>query len=125
MCLFPAVESVSSLGRPPALVLSLGADSPAVQPPEAGEKDKHVSRLKDLHILTQVKSEELKQNGPNLLVLALVVLQGGQVSKIALQSLNTLLVLPLQLRLLLTLLLQVVDVLVSTADLHKKGNVVW
>lgn len=54
----------------------------------------------------------------HLLVLALVVLQGGQISQVALQSLDTLLVLSFQLRLLLTLLLQVVDVLVSTTDLH-------
>lgn len=54
----------------------------------------------------------------NLLVLALVVLQGGQVGQVALQGLDPLLVLPLQLALLLTLLLQVADVFVSTADLH-------
>ena len=71
-------------------------------------------------ILTGLCSVKKKKKiYPDLLVLALVVLQGGQVSEIALQSLNPLLVLSLQLRLLLTLLLQVADVLVSTPDLHK------
>lgn len=54
----------------------------------------------------------------NLLVLALVVLQGGQVRQVALQGLDPLLVFPLQLTLFLTLLLQVADVFVPTADLY-------
>lgn len=54
-----------------------------------------------------------------LFVLALVVLQGGQVRQVTLQSLDTLLVFSLQLRLLLALFLQVVDVFVPTANLHK------
>lgn len=62
----------------------------------------------------------LRLGDTNLLVLALVVLQGGQVGQVALQGLDPLLVLPLQLTLLLTLLLQVADVLVSTADLRTK-----
>lgn len=53
----------------------------------------------------------------HLLVLALVVLQGGQIGQVALQGLDPLLVLPLQIALLLTFLLQVADVFVSTADL--------
>lgn len=61
----------------------------------------------------------LSQSRPHLFVLALVVLQGGQVSEIALQSLYALLVLPLQLRLFLTLLLQVVYVLVPAAYLQE------
>lgn len=65
------------------------------------------------------------RHGSYLLVLALVVLQGGQISQVTLQGLNPLLVFSLQLRLLLALLLQVVDVLVSTADLHKYHKNKW
>lgn len=72
--------------------------------------------------LNQRRCGKIGRNGSYLLVLALVVLQGGQVSQIALQSLDTLLVLSLQFRFLLTLLLQIVDVLVSTADLCKWEN---
>lgn len=73
---------------------------------------------------TQKQWMKLKQKCPDLLVLTLVILQGGQVGEVALKSLNALLVLSLQLGLFLTLLLQVVDVFVSTADLHKEATAV-
>ena len=56
---------------------------------------------------------------PHLFVLVLVVLHGGQVREVALQGLDALLLLPILLCLLLALLLQVVDVLISTANLHR------
>ena len=61
-------------------------------------------------------------SGSHLLVLALVVLHGGQVGQVALQSLDALLLLSVLLRLFLTLLLQVVDVLVPSADLDTRGT---
>ena len=124
----PSVVSVSSPDRPPVLWLSPVVGLPAAQPPGADvKKNKPVSpfnRFNTLIRADRIRKHEIRQNSPNLLVLALVILQGGQVGQVALQSLNTLLVLSLQLRLLLALLLQVADVFVSAADLQTQASVV-
>lgn len=94
-------------------MLSLGVELPAVQPPEAETQQNHVASL--------IRSTAARVDGTcsYLFVLALVVLQGGQIRQVTLQSLDALLVFSLQLRLLLAFFLQVVNVFVSTADLEK------
>ena len=46
-----------------------------------------------------------------------MVFQGGQVSQVAFQGLNTLLLLPVLLRFLLTFLFQIIDMFITTLDL--------
>lgn len=97
-------------------MLFLGVELPAVQPPEAGTRQNHVWCVYRL-----IRSTAARVDGTcsYLFVLALVVLQGGQIRQVPLQSLDALLVFSLQLRLLLAFFLQVVYVFVSTADLRK------
>lgn len=113
--LFPVAVIASSPGRPPTPAFCLGVELPAVQPPEA---DAQQSCFMKYRLITPTTAR-VDGTCSYLFVLALVVLQGGQVRQVTLQSLDTLLVFSLQLRLLLALFLQVVDVFVSTADLHK------
>lgn len=49
-----------------------------------------------------------------------MVFQGGQVSQVALQGFNTLLLLPVLLRFLLTFLFQIIDMFITTLDLGKE-----
>lgn len=58
-----------------------------------------------------------------LLALLLVVFQGGEVCQIAFQGLNTLLLLPVLLRFLLTFLFQIIDMFITTFDLGQKCQV--
>ena len=52
-----------------------------------------------------------------LLALLLMVFQSGQVSQVALQGLNTLLLLPVLLGFLLTFLFQIINMFITTLDL--------
>lgn len=54
-----------------------------------------------------------------LLALLLMVFQGGQVSQVALQGFNTLLLLPVLLGFLLTFLFQIIDMFITALDLGK------
>lgn len=56
-----------------------------------------------------------------LLALLLMVFQSGQVSQIALQGLNTLLLLPVLLGFLLTFLFQIVNMFITTLDLLERN----
>ena len=56
-----------------------------------------------------------------LLALLLMVFQSGQVSQVALQGLNTLLLLPVLLGFLLTFLFQIINMFITTLDLLERN----
>ena len=56
-----------------------------------------------------------------LLALFLMVFQSGQVSQVALQGLNTLLLLPVLLGFLLTFLFQIINMFITTLDLLERN----